>query len=172
MSSSSFSLSSSTSSHVSEVTVAVGCVRFFFCFGGAHSWSRKLCSSSSLLECGISSVSGWTRSANMVSHIAGLSCFLHNLRNGAGVEKTHLCILVLKLLLSVELPNLSKAKFDVIMIGMRGTSAAGLLLTATSVGVPSASFLKVCTVSAVKTGSSINARLAFANSMKGKLEVP
>ena len=55
---------------------------------------------------------------------------------------------------------------------MRGTSAAALFFTLTSVGVPSASFLKVCSVSPVNTGSSIKATLALASSMNGKLVVP
>ena len=57
-------------------------------------------------------------------------------------------------------------------IGSRGTRALALFLTATSVRVPSASFLKVCRVSDVNTGSSISATLACANSMNGNVVVP
>ena len=58
------------------------------------------------------------------------------------------------------------------MSGIRGTRAAFLFFTATSVGVPSANFLNTWTLSLVNTGSSVRPMLALAISMNGKLDVP
>ena len=58
------------------------------------------------------------------------------------------------------------------MSGILGMSAAPLFLTATSVGVPSANFLKVCSVSGVKVGSSMRPIDALASSINGKELVP
>ena len=58
------------------------------------------------------------------------------------------------------------------MSGIRGTRADFLFFTATSVGVPSASFLNVWRLSLLNTGSSMSAMDALAMSMNGKDDVP